>query len=151
MAAVHLHPFFATPPLAWWIPTPTPGLYLYPHALSAGTSFILSFITNRSPGSWNFSTFQVLLQILVQLLRDFLKAALGHFSAPPPHLPRVQQWDVKVNRKKRLPSSVHRRWDPQRSWWRAESAGDFGNTTHRGGAGFAGTVYTNLKQKETHI
>lgn len=52
------------------------------------------------------------------------------------------KWIVK----KRLPSSVHRRWDPQRSWWRAESAGDFGNTAHRSGAGFAATT---LYQPET--
>jgi hypothetical protein len=62
-------------------PNPNPlcsSLYLYPHALSAGRFHPLFYYESLSGDQRNFSTFQVLLQILVSplllLLRDFLKA-----------------------------------------------------------------------------
>lgn len=145
MAAVHLHPFFAAPPLRYDGSQPPAPLSISIRTRYLPAAFILSLLlrialrgAETSPLFKFCSKFSFRNRRCCCCCVTFWKRT-GHFSAPTP-ASRAAMGDEKVNRKKRLPS-VHRPWDPQRCWWRAESAGDFGITTHKGGAEFEGILY----------
>lgn len=131
-------PFFrrARRPCDMMDPNPNPrslylSLYISARALSAGRFHPLFYYESLSGELklLHFSSFSPNSRLRAWLFESgwAIFLLLGC-----PLASRATMRDEKVNRKKRLPS-VHRPWDPQRCWWRAGSAGDFGNTTNKGG------------------